>query len=84
MARRMGEIDVTFTPKSLLLVIEAMEERLRWYDSRIQESDDEDLRADMENDRALVGCILDELRMGMENAGREIEKGIQEWKEKQE
>jgi hypothetical protein len=35
MARRMGEIDVTYTPKSLLLVIEAMEERLKWYDSRI-------------------------------------------------
>jgi hypothetical protein len=80
----MGEIDVTYTPKSLLLVIEAMEERLKWCDSRIPESDDEVLRADMVNDRALVGCILDKLRMSMENSRREIEKSIQEWKAKHE
>jgi hypothetical protein len=49
-------------PKDLHFLIEAVEFRLAWYNTNIPSAPDENVRGDMENDAALLNCILKMLK----------------------
>jgi hypothetical protein len=53
---------VTLEPKTLYLLIEAVQFRLAWYSANIPSAPDENARGDMQNDAALLNSILKMLR----------------------